>query len=167
MDQFLGEIRIFGGNFAPRGWAVCDGRVLPIKDYDALFMLIGTEYGGDGEETFALPDLRGRLPLHRSQSLPQGHSGGDETVSLSRQQLPEHSHTLRAGSDNADKGAPGSNVLGRDASVNLYANLGQPDVGMSDSSIGHTGGGQPHENMMPFLCVNFIIALTGVWPSED
>lgn len=165
MDQFLGEIRMFGGNFAPVGWALCNGQVLSIAENDALYALLGTTYGGDGQTTFALPDLRGRLPLHQGSGYPAGSKGGAEQVTLTSQTTPSHTHQLFAavtGTMNSPANAfpapnPDTSILqfGVDLPVPYPAALVTPQ-----------GGGQPHENRQPFLCVNFIIAVEGIFPSQ-
>lgn len=165
MEQYIGEIRMFSGNFAPMGWLLCQGQLLPISGNEALFSLLGTTFGGDGQTNFALPDLRGRVPLHVSQAYPQGQKGGSETVTLTAQQLPAHTHTVgaqvAAGTSTHPEGA-----LWAQASVSAFAavNANQP---MNPQAVAATGGNQPHENMMPFLCVNFIIATEGLYPSRD
>jgi microcystin-dependent protein len=170
-SQYIGEIRMFGGNFAPAGWAFCDGRLLSIAEHDALFALIGTTYGGDGQSTFGLPDLRGRLPIHQGtgpggESHVMGQSGGSETVTLTISQLPSHGHSMAgvatAGNQSSPQGHLPANTLG----IAPYIN-DPPDGNMSAQAIHSSGGGQPHENMQPFLPISFIIALFGVFPSQD
>lgn len=171
-DQpFIGEIRMFGGNFAPAGWALCQGQLMAISQNQALFSLIGTTYGGDGQTTFALPDLRGRVPVHMGQSPGTsnyviGEQTGVENVTLLGNQLPQHSHVPPAcssavgGSDNpAGNFWAGSNTM-------LYTQTAA-DSTMNAGAVGLTGGNQPHDNMLPFLVVNFIIALFGVFPSRN
>lgn len=169
--SFLGEIRIFAGNFAPVGWMFCEGQLLPISENDSLFQLIGTTYGGDGEETFALPDLRGRIPIHQGtlstgSTFQIGELGGSEQVTLTTQQIPIHTHPFAASTDPATDSSPAGAVAGGDVAVDLYSNIPAPLLPMSNQMIGPVGGSQPHENVQPFLCVNFIIALTGVFPSR-
>ena len=167
-QPFVGEIRMFGGNFAPAGWAFCDGSLLPISENETLFQLIGTTYGGDGQTTFALPDLRGRIPVHVGPGFTLGEQGGAETVTLTVQQLPVHSHAANAVSGSANSSAsPGNNTTwGGVTSGNPYTD--QPgDVTMNPGSIGLSGGSQPHDNFMPYLCVNFILSLFGVFPSQS
>ena len=167
-DPFVGEIRLFAGNFAPRGWALCDGQLLPINENAALFSLLGTYYGGDGRGTFALPDLRGRVPVHQGQGpgLSQrriGSRGGAETVTLNVAQLPHHSHALQAsGAPAAETAAAGHRYAEPEDSA--YRTDGDT-VSMSDAAS--TGGGQPHPNLHPQLAVNYIIALVGVYPSRN
>ncbi len=166
MEPFLGQIVMFAGNFAPRGWAFCDGQLLPISQNQALFSILGTTYGGDGRTTFALPDLRGRVPMHqgRGPGLSDrrlGQKGGQETVTLTTNQLPSHNHSLNISSNDHGQKPSSSQVLGPSAFDD------NPDVTLKSSSIGNTGGGQPHNNVQPFGCVNFIIALQGVFPSRS
>jgi microcystin-dependent protein len=167
-QPFVGEIRMFGGNFAPAGWMFCDGALLPISENDVLFQVIGTTYGGDGESTFALPDLRGRLPIHRGQSAGTslrtlGEAGGVEYVTLNVQQMPVHNHTMVASNDIPALATPQGNVTGQ-AAAKLYR-AGNPTVQMDPQSLAPAGGSQPHENLQPFLCVSFIISLFGLFPS--
>jgi microcystin-dependent protein len=168
---YLGEIRIFAGNFAPVGWAFCDGQLLAIAENVSLFNLIGTTYGGDGEDTFALPDLRGRLPLHQGTSSTGtayqiGENGGVEAVTLTVQQLPLHTHPLIASTDPATDSSPAGAVPGGDVAVDLYSNIPAPLLAMNNQMIGPVGGSQPHENTQPFLCLNFILSLFGEFPSQ-
>ncbi|MBZ2187477.1 tail fiber protein [Alcanivorax sp. JB21] len=167
-DRYLGEIRMFGGNFAPAGWAFCDGALLPISENDALFALIGTTYGGDGQMTFAVPDLRGRLPLHQGtgggQTFVMGQSGGTEMETLTLQQIPAHSHVPVASSAEASSTNPAGHVWAATAS-NAYATAGSPSAMAPNLSDG-VGGGQPHENRMPYLAVSFIISLYGIFPTQ-
>lgn len=165
---YIGEIRIFGGNFAPVGWAFCDGSLLAIAENDALFNLIGTTYGGDGVSTFALPDLRGRVPLHMGQGnglSPRalGAMGGVEVVALQPNQLPEHSHVAQA--DNADgtQAAP-QNAIWATSALNQFSSNPINNT-MNPAALGASGGKQAHENMLPFLTLNFIIALAGIYPT--
>ncbi|MBL9156130.1 MAG: phage tail protein [Verrucomicrobiales bacterium] len=169
MDPFVAEIRIFPFNFAPKGWAWCDGQLLPLSQNTALFSLLGTTYGGNGKSNFALPDLQGRAPMHPGQgpglSLHDlGETGGSETVSLLESEIPSHSHTLRGTSDDADLKAPTSNrVLARSVSGFAYTASG-PDVFMASGALAPAGGDQPHNNMQPYLTFYFCIALQGVFP---
>jgi microcystin-dependent protein len=167
-QPYVGEIRMFAGNFPPVGWMFCEGQLLPISENETLFVLIGTTYGGDGESTFALPDLRGRLPLHVGQG-PGGsnyilaESGGQETVTLGVAQIPAHAHGLMASSSpgGVDE-APAGRVLARASTGRAYA-LGSPAV--MAPSLQSAGGSQPHENMQPYLCLSFIISLFGIFPT--
>lgn len=158
---------MFAGNFAPAGWMFCDGQILPISENETLFNLIGTSYGGDGQETFALPDLRGRLPIHQSGSHPMAESSGVEQVTLTVTQMPAHNHPLMTYDAVANTPNPGNNLLGLSSQVSMYFG-DNPSVAMNAGSIGSSGGGnQPHDNMMPFLCVSFIISLYGIYPSPN
>ena len=167
-EPYVGEIRMFGGNFAPAGWMFCEGQLLPISENVTLFNLIGTTYGGDGQSTFALPDLRGRLPIHQGihqgTTFTLGQSGGVEEVTLTVQQLPIHTHPLLASSDPATVPNPQNNVAAATATATPYFNI-SPATPLSPQSIGPTGGSQPHTNFQPYLCVSFIISLFGVFPS--
>jgi len=171
-DPYVGEIRMFAGNFAPRGWALCDGQLLAINQNDALFALFGTYYGGDGRTTFGLPDLRGRLPIHQGQGpgLTRrniGSKSGGETVTVTGNQMPEHSHAI-ASTDAADRGDPGGKLLGDTGTTPIYADAAGSSVSMDASAASrNVGGGQPHTNLMPFLCINFIVSLVGVFPSRN
>lgn len=167
---YVGEIRMFGGNFAPVGWAFCNGQTLPISENEVLFTLIGTTYGGDGEQTFNLPNLQGRLPVHMGagaggNNYVIGETGGSEQVTLTTQQLPTHSHPMLASTIVGDQITPAGNVPANSVSVAIYTNSA-PNGNMNASAIGPAGGGQPHENMQPYLCINFIISLFGVFPSQ-
>jgi len=167
MDPFLGEIRMFGGNFAPQGWATCDGQILPIAQNTALFSLLGTTYGGNGQTTFALPDLRGRLPVHIGGGLTIGQAGGSETVILTATNLPAHTHTANAASA-ARTLSPAGQYWAADPGANVAPYAAAPDGRvMSGTAIGAQGGSQPHANMQPFLAVTFIIALEGIYPSRS
>lgn len=165
---YLGEIRIVGFNFAPPGWELCQGQLLPISQFDALYNLIGTTYGGDGVSTFALPDLRGRVPMHQGSSYVQGQSGGSETVTLQTAHLPSHSHLPLADGTGANSPSPVGAVWGNAGGNGTpYSDqTGAANAPMSSQAVGVAGGGQPHENMLPFLCVNFIIAVFGIYPSQ-
>lgn len=171
-EPFVGEIRMFAGNFAPRGWAFCDGQLLAVSQNDALFSLLGTIYGGDGNTTFGLPDLRGRLPLHAGHGpgLSErrlGAKGGAEQVTLTGNQLPNHGHPLYASPDLADDPAPADTIPARTnpANIDIYNELG-PTPTLSTQAVNPTGGNQAHTNLQPFLCVHFIIALFGIYPSR-
>lgn len=177
MDNFLGEIRLFAGNFPPQGWTFCDGALLSIAQNDALFALIGTTYGGDGQSTFALPDLRGRVPLHQGtlagNNYVIGQKAGVESVTLTNSQLPAHSHAAGASTAVPPSAGSGVNLAGAAAYVpaapakpRLYAAAGSSTVAMSPQAIQPSGGNQPHDNMAPFLAVSFIIALAGIFPSQ-
>ena len=183
-EPFIGEIIMFAGNFAPRGWALCDGQLLPIAQNAALFSILGTTYGGDGRTTFGLPEMRGRVPMHpgngpglTSRSL--GQRSGVENVTLVTQQIPSHGHTatttstLRATSANGRVNAPAGNILANDGNDRIYNDRVAPDVSLSTAaiesttSVADTGGNQSHTNVQPFTVVNFIIALQGTFPSRN
>jgi len=163
-QPYVGEIRMFAGNFAPAGWMFCEGAILPISENETLFQLIGTTYGGDGESTFSLPDLRGRLPLHQGNGFILAETGGAEEITLTPAQMPVHSHPLLAASSVANDPNPTSNVLGESSAVSLFQS-GNPVAAMAPQSISMVGGSQPHTNFQPYLCVNFIISLFGIFPS--
>jgi microcystin-dependent protein len=169
-DQYVGEVRMFAGNFAPVGWLFCDGSLLPIANFDTLFNLVGTTYGGDGVTTFAVPDLRGRAPAHSGaapgvDTVVQGQLVGEESVTLTVQQIPAHTHPPRAAAEQALSSSPAGAVWAAWAD-HPYASTA-PTVAMNGSAIGPSGGNQPHDNMPPFLTVNFIIATTGIYPSQS
>ena len=169
-QPYVGEIRMFGGNFAPQGWMFCDGSMLAISQNDVLFALIGTTYGGDGQQTFALPDLRGRAPLHQGTGPGTstrfiGELGGTETVTLTTTQMPQHTHALKA-SSGLSTGAAGANGVLAATSVNMYGS-GPPTTPMAAQAISAQGGAQPHENMAPYLAVSYIISLFGIFPSQN
>jgi microcystin-dependent protein len=163
-QPFVGEIRMFAGNFAPAGWMFCEGQLLPISENETLFIVIGTTYGGDGQSTFALPDLRGRLPVHFGSGFIVGDTGGVEQVTLSTNQMPAHSHPLLASSNAATSQTPANLVLGQAQAVS-YFNLPDNIASLSPLSVGATGGSQPHTNFQPYLCVNYIISLFGLFPN--
>lgn len=165
-QPYVGEIRMFGGNFAPAGWMFCMGQLLPISENETLFNLIGTTYGGDGQSTFGLPDLQGRLPVHQGNGLILAETGGVETVTLTVSQLPAHSHPLMANSAQADTAVAGNHVAAKTTGATISAyGTDQPRIALSPQSITSVGGSQPHENMQPYLCVSFIISLFGIFPS--
>ena len=170
-DPFVGEIRMFAGNFAPRSWAFCDGQLLAVGSNDALFSLLGTMYGGDGRTTFGLPDLRGRVPLHAGSGpgltpRTQGAKSGAEKITLTTNQLASHQHTLRGSDAAATSTNPGGNYLAR-PDKSMYRMTGTPGPELDPSTIGATGGSASHANIQPFLCVHFIIALVGIFPSRN
>lgn len=160
---------MFAGNFAPSGWMMCEGQLLPISENENLFTLIGTTYGGDGQSTFALPDLRGRVPIHQGQGLGSnytvGTNGGTETVILSITQLPSHNHRAYGTSNDADRRSPKNALLAKSSEA-LYASTGAT-VLMNASPADGAGNNQPHTNLQPYLCLNFIIALSGVFPPRN
>jgi microcystin-dependent protein len=164
-QPYVGEIRMFAGNFAPAGWMFCEGQLLPISEYETLFNLIGTTYGGDGQSTFALPDLRGRLPIHQGGGFTLAENGGVEQVTLTVQQIPAHSHPFLASTNFANQTSPSGAVLGQTTSIKIYEAI-PGALAMAPSTIGSTGGSQPHSNTQPYLCVDFIISLFGVFPSQ-
>jgi microcystin-dependent protein len=163
-QPYVGEIRLFAGNFAPAGWAHCHGQLLPISENETLFQLIGTTYGGDGQSTFALPDLRGRTPLHQGNGFILAETGGVETVTLTPNQMPAHNHAFLASNQPGVYRRPDNAVLSASSRVRLY-NQENPYSNMLSTSIQLIGGSQPHENMQPFLCINYIISLFGIFPS--
>lgn len=168
-SPFVGEIRMTGFTFAPSGWAFCDGSLMLISNNTVLFQLIGTTYGGDGVNTFALPDLRGRIPIHAGalsggQNYILGEAGGVETVTLTTNQIPAHNHLVQAGSY-GNNDSPAGNFFAASATVDQYAPA-PPSVSLNPGAIQATGGNQPHENRPPFLTINFIISLFGIFPSQ-
>lgn len=168
-SPYVGEIRMFAGNFAPAGWMFCDGSLLPISDYDTLFNLIGTTYGGDGQSTFALPDLRGRVPVHMGTGAGLstrviGEMGGVEMVTLTTQQIPIHSHVPRAVSGNGNQTTPQNGVWAGAATSRYSSNA--PNLPMKTSLVGSSGSSQPHDNLMPYVAISFIISLFGIFPSQ-
>jgi microcystin-dependent protein len=167
-DPFVAEIRIFSFNFAPKGWALCNGQILPLSQNTALFSLLGTTYGGDGKSNFALPDLQERTPMHPGQGTGLsehflGESAGSNTVTLLESEIPVHNHTLSVTGLNSQSTNPANTVLGRGNPVKVYTTAGS-QVAMGANSIAPTGGSLPHNNMMPYLTMNFCIALQGVFP---
>ena len=171
-DPFLGEIRMFGGNFAPRNFALCDGSILPIAQNQALFSLLGTIYGGDGRTTFALPDLRGRAPVHAGTgpALPQvrlGEQGGANTVALNPGQMPPHSHPLNGSSATGDVSGPSGAVPAVSPTTEQIYSTGASDVQFATGTVGDSGTGAPVDVRQPYLSINFIIALQGVFPSRN
>jgi microcystin-dependent protein len=169
MDPFLGEVRLFGGTFAPLNWALCDGRLLSISTYDALFNLIGTTYGGDGQTNFGVPDLRGRAPVHAGQGtgLSQyvlGQMGGTESVTLTATQIPAHSHAVVANPVAGTQTTPSNGVFAGGQGVSPW-DASPPQTQMDTQSVQAAGGSLPHENRQPLVCVTFIIALQGIYPT--
>jgi microcystin-dependent protein len=165
-SPYIGEIRMFAGNFAPNGWMLCEGQLLPISEYDTLFNLIGTTYGGDGQETFALPNLASRLPMHAGSNFQLGQSGGTESVTLTTQQIPSHTHIPQCSDANGTATSPANAVWAANTDAFPYAAAITADT-MLPTSMGPSGGSQPHDNMVPFLCINFIISLFGIFPSQN
>lgn len=164
-QPYVGEIRMFAGNFAPAGWMFCEGQLLPISENETLFNLIGTTYGGDGQSTFALPDLRGRVPLHQGNSFVLAETGGAEEITLTVTQIPAHSHPFLAAAVGGDQITPIGNLPASSFSVVPYIN-DSPGANMNVGAISAIGGSQPHTNFQPYLCVNFIISLFGIFPSQ-
>jgi microcystin-dependent protein len=171
-QPYVGEIRMFAGNFNPAGWEFCNGQLLPISENETLFQLIGTTYGGDGESTFALPNFQSRIPLHFGTSsasgvqYPLAQMAGVESVTLTVQQIPSHTHPMLASTEAGGQTNPAGNVLGALSPVSIYVpNATPPNLPMNAASVTPVGGSQPHENMQPFLCINYIISLFGIFPS--
>jgi microcystin-dependent protein len=167
-SPYVGEIRMFGGNFAPVGWAFCNGATMPISENEALFNLIGTTYGGDGQNTFNLPDLQGRLPMHLGQGAGLsnrilGEQGGVEMVTLTTNQIPVHSHAPLSVSSNGNQSTP-QNGVWAGVTTSIYTS-NAPDTAFNNTLGGSAGGSQPHDNMMPYLAISFIISLFGIYPS--
>src|SRR5712691_11135310 len=163
-QPFVGEIRMFAGNFAPAGWMFCQGQLLPISENETLFNLIGTTYGGDGQTTFALPNLQSRVPVHVGPGFDLAQTGGAETVTLTTSQIPAHSHVPQCNSNAGSQASPQSGLWAASAS-NLYSDVA-PGAAMASAAAGVDGGSQPHDNMVPFLVVNFIFSLSGIFPSQ-
>lgn len=166
-SPFVGEIRMFAGNFAPVGWAFCNGALMPISENDVLFNLIGTTYGGDGQSTFALPNLQSRIPIHVGPGYALGQSGGIEEVTLTTSQIPAHSHVPVANSAAGGQQSPTNGVwASSNPSLNNYSTTA-PSIAMAATVLGAAGGSQPHDNMVPHLAVNFILSLFGIFPSQS
>ncbi|SRR6266446_211984 len=164
-QPFMGEIKIISWNFPPKGWAFCNGQLLPINQNQALFSILGTTYGGDGRVNFALPDFRGRVPIYQGQGFTEGQAGGQEFHTLIMGEMPAHNHFLQANSSAANKAIPTNNFLAN-VSTKVYGPVSNLTT-LNPSSVTNTGGSQPHENRQPFLVLNFIIALQGVFPSRN
>jgi microcystin-dependent protein len=170
-DQYVGEIRIFAGNYAPEGWIFCDGAELSISEYPSLFALIGTTYGGNGQTTFAVPDLRGRIPIHAGinpqtgTNYPIGQKGGVENVTLTLSQIPSHTHAVNVDIEEGE-GTELTGMYFADSNISQYSSS-EPNGALSPQTVGVSGGGQPHDNMMPFLALNYIIAVQGLFPAGD
>jgi microcystin-dependent protein len=171
-EPFIGEIRMFAGNFAPAGWAFCNGQLVPISENDALFILIGTTYGGDGQETFALPNLQSRIPIHQGQGGGTtnhilGETGGTESVTLTVQQIPSHTHPASCSSGGGTPSSDPNNATWAKGDVNMYSpGAGAGFIGGGLASA-PAGGSQPHDNMVPYLCINYIISLFGIFPQQN
>lgn len=165
-QPYVGEIRMFGGNFAPAGWMFCEGQLLPISENETLFQLIGTTYGGDGQSTFALPDLRGRIPIHQGNGFILAETGGAEEITLTVNQIPAHSHPFIGSTSPGGSTIPTGGYLATSITSDFYvADTSTGLVHLSPSTIGAVGGSQPHTNFQPYLCVDFIISLFGIFPS--
>lgn len=164
-QPYIGEIRMFAGNFAPVGWMFCEGQLLPISENEALFQLIGTTYGGDGESTFALPDLRGRLPIHQGNGFILAETGGAEEITLTVNQIPSHTHPMLATLDTGASNNPLNSVLAQSPNIKLYS-AAAPGQTLNPVTVGPVGGSQPHTNFQPYLCIDFIISLFGIFPSQ-
>ncbi len=172
MDPFIGEIKLFAGNFVPRGWAFCDGQLLPISQNSALFSILGTTYGGDGRTTFALPDLRGRVPVSPGHgpglsSYRLGEKGGQEHVTLTTNEIPSHTHSLRADAAVGTTNDPTNHVLANTGAFDNEYSTNSPNTNMNNAAVTSTGGSQSHENRQPFLGLYYIIAVQGVFPSRS
>lgn len=164
-QPYVGEIRIFAGNFAPAGWMFCEGQLLPISENETLFQLLGTTYGGDGESTFALPDLRGRLPIHQGNGFILAETGGAEEITLTVNQIPSHTHALLGTGNLASTNSPADNVPARSTGATVFPyGTDAPQTNLSPQTVSPVGGSQPHTNFQPYLCVNFIISLFGIFP---
>ena len=163
-QPYIGEIRIFAGNFAPVGWSFCDGSLVPISENDTLFNLIGTTYGGDGQETFALPNLQSRVPVHVGSGFALAQAAGAETVTLTVQQIPSHSHVPLGSSAPGTQSNPSAGVWAQ-SSLDQFSSAA-PTAAMAPAALAASGGSQPHDNMLPFVCLNYIISMFGVFPSQ-
>lgn len=171
MPPYVGEIRMFAGNFAPNGWMFCEGQPLPINEFETLFQLIGTTYGGDGEFTFNLPNLASRIPTHQgisSQGINYniGELAGVEEETLTLNQIPSHNHPVGANNSTSSSSSPANGFLGRNTSVDAYTSDPTDIMVANLQTIGPAGGSQPHSNLMPYICINFVIALFGIFPSQ-
>jgi microcystin-dependent protein len=164
-QPYVGEVRMFGGNFAPLGWNFCDGSLLAIAENETLFQVIGTTYGGDGESTFALPDMRGRLPVHQGSGFIVGQNGGVESVTLSTQQIPSHTHPMLASVNVGQDTSPSNKVVAQIGGGALPYIQDSTDTNLAPQAVTSVGGSQPHNNFQPYLCVSFIISLFGIFPS--
>lgn len=170
-QPYVGEIRMFGGNFNPAGWEFCNGQLVPISENETLFNLIGTTYGGDGESTFALPNLQGRVPIHQGtapsgNTYQMGEAAGVESVTLTTNQIPSHNHAVLASNSVSNNASPAANLIATPATARIYASVA-PTSQMAPNAVTPEGGSQPHENMQPFLCVSFIISMFGLYPQPS
>lgn len=171
MAPYIGEIRLFAGNFPPNGWHFCDGTLMPISENDALFTLLGTTYGGDGENTFALPNLQGRVPIHQGTgpdgiSYQMGEMDGVESVTLTTQQIPSHSHPILISGDQGNQVDPTGQIIGSNPTIQLFGG-GNPTNALNVQTITATGGSQPHDNMQPYIAIYYIISLFGIFPTQN
>jgi microcystin-dependent protein len=167
-QPYVGEIRMFAGNFAPAGWMFCEGQMLPIAENEVLFQLIGTTYGGDGESTFGLPDLRGRLPIHQGGGFVLGQTGGAETITLTVNQVAAHTHPFLGTLDQGSQNPPNNMLVAQSPTQNAFPyGTDMPPGSLNPNSVGPVGGSQPHSNLQPFLCVDFIISLFGLYPQPS
>ena len=168
-QPYVGEIRMFGGNFAPAGWMFCEGQLLPISENETLFQLIGTTYGGDGQSTFQLPDLRGRVPIHQGTggggTFQLAETGGAEETTLTVQQIPAHTHPFIGAATTGTATSAANNLPANSQNITPYINQ-SPDANMNPAVVSPTGGSQPHTNFQPYLCIDFIISLFGIFPSQ-
>jgi microcystin-dependent protein len=165
-QPYVGEIRMFAGTFAPVGWLFCEGQLLPISENETLFQLIGTTYGGDGQSTFGLPDLQGRIPLHQGGGFTLADKGGVEEVTLTTQQIPVHTHAFMGTGNTATGNAPANNAFAGATGATIFPyGTDQPLTTLHPSTIGSAGGSQPHTNFQPYICINYIISLFGIFPS--
>jgi microcystin-dependent protein len=169
-NPYVGEIRMFGGSFAPAGWAFCSGQLMPISENDTLFNLIGTTYGGDGQETFALPNLQSRVPIHQGTgsdgiAYQLGETGGVETVTLTTQQIPIHNHGFLGSTAPGAQPSPVGNVVAASNTISLYK-ASAPTAALATQALNPDGGSQPHENLQPYLCISFILSLFGIFPHQ-
>lgn len=171
-EPYIGEIRMFGGSFAPAGWAMCQGQLMPISENDALFTLIGTTYGGDGQETFGIPDLQGRAPMHAgqgpgiTQNYVLGEKAGVESVTLTTQQIPIHNHAVVASTNVASATTASDNITASSNQLKIYDQGGTSKL-FANNALTPVGGSQPHENLQPYLCITFILSLFGVFPPQS
>ncbi len=164
-QPYVGEIRMFAGNFAPAGWAFCDGQLLPISENETLFQLIGTTYGGDGQSTFALPNLQSRIPIHQGNGFLLAETGGAEEITLTTQQIPIHNHTFLGTGNIAGTNDPTNNTFAKSTGATVFPyGTDQPTTTLHPTTISPVGGSQPHTNFQPYLCINFIISLFGIFP---
>jgi microcystin-dependent protein len=164
-QPYVGEIRLFAGNFAPAGWMFCEGQIISIAENETLFTLIGTTYGGDGEATFALPNMQGRVPVHQGNGFIQAETGGAEEVTLTVNQIPVHTHPLLGSTSTGSTSAPAGKLLAKSTSKAIYKTSGTAAT-MSPQAVSSVGGSQPHTNFQPYVCINYIISLFGIYPSQ-